>query len=292
MATPGDAGIVEIGHVDSHARAGFSFAAEREPGLHRGIFECAVVLVAIKLVGLSVIGHEQVGPAIGIVVEQCHSQRFGTAVEDSTRRRDIFERAVAAIMKEPASGSAIRFGGAVRFVLTVEAAEHVVLRRPLHVVADKEIEQAIAVVVEPQRGRAESFALPQSAGVGHIDERAFAGVAEQAVLSDAGDQNVREAVVVVIANRDAHAVHFDIETGAGRHVGECAIAIVVIEVQRGAALLVARPVGAVDQQNVLPAIAIVVQERAPGTEGFGQEFARRMLRCCAGSEFPPGRSHR
>ena len=85
-----------------------------------------------------------------IVIEECNSQRFGTAVEDSAGSGDIFERAVASVMKEPASGSAIRFGRAVGFVFTVEAAEDVVLGRPFHVVTDKQIEQAIAIVIEPQ----------------------------------------------------------------------------------------------------------------------------------------------
>ncbi len=273
MATPGSARVVEIRHVDSHARAGFAFAAESESGFDRCILECAVVLVAIELVGLGVVGHEQIGPAIVVVVEQGDSQRLGTAVEDSARRGDIFERAVAPIVKQPAGGSAIRFRRAVRLVLSVEAAEDVAFRRPLHVVADKKIEQPIAIVVEPQCGSAESLSFSQPAAVGHIDKRAFAGIAEQAVLSHARDQDVREAVVVVVADRHAHAVHFDIEPRARSHIGEGAIAVVVIEPKSGALFLVARPVGAVDQQNVLPAVAIVVEESAAGPESFGQELA-------------------
>jgi len=33
------------------------------------------------------------------------------------------------------------------------------------------------------------------------------------------------------------------------------------------------PVGTVDQQNVLPAVAIVVEEGASGAKGFREEFA-------------------
>ena len=33
------------------------------------------------------------------------------------------------------------------------------------------------------------------------------------VLADAGDQNVGKAVVVIVADRHTHAVHFDIEAG-------------------------------------------------------------------------------
>src|SRR5271165_3064695 len=147
-------------------------------------------------------------------------------------------------------------------MFSVEAAEYVVLGRPLHVVAYEKIEHAVAVVIEPHRGSAEALAFSQSAGAGHIDERAFTGVAEQTVLSHARDQDVGKAVVVVIAHGHAHAVHFDIEPGAAGYIGESAIAVVVIEAKRRAAFLVAGPVGAVDQQNVLPAVAIVVQKSA------------------------------
>ena len=51
---------------------------------------------------------------------------------------------------------------AVRLILAVHAAEDIVLGRPLHVVADEQIQQAIAIVVEPQSGRAEAASVPQA----------------------------------------------------------------------------------------------------------------------------------
>ncbi len=84
--------------------------------------------------------------------------------------------------------------------------------------------------------------LPRPRGVGDVNERAFAGVAEQPVLADAGDENVGEAVVVVIADGHAHAVEFNIEAGARGYIGEGAVAVVVVEAKRGAVLLVAGPV--------------------------------------------------
>ena len=109
-----------------------------------------------------------------------------------------------------------------------------VSRRPLHVVANEEIEQAVAIVVEPEGGRAEALAFAEPGGVGHIHECSFAGVAEKAILSDAGDENVGKSVVVVVADGHAHAVHFDVEPGARRDVGEGTIAVVVVETKSGA----------------------------------------------------------
>ena len=88
----------------------------------------------------------------------------------------------------------------------------------------------------------------------------------------AGDQDVWEAVVVVVADRNPHPVELHVETGAGGDVGEGAIAVIVVEAKRGTRLLVTGPVGSVDQQNVRPAIAIVVEKGASGAESFGQEL--------------------
>src|SRR5439155_5502500 len=130
----------------------------------------AILLVAIKLVGLGVIGHEQIRPAIMIVVQQCNSQRFRTAVENSARRGHVFKSTVALIVEEPAGGAAIGFGSAVRFVLSIKAAEHIVFRRPLHIVADKEIEPSVPVVIEPQGGCAKTLALSQSTSIRYINK--------------------------------------------------------------------------------------------------------------------------
>ncbi len=157
-------------------------------------------------------------------------------------------------------------------MLSVEAAEHIALGRPFHIVADKEIEQAVAIVVKPQSRRAESLALAETARVGDVHECAFTGVAEQPVLANAGDENVGEAIIVVVAHSHAHAIEFDIDTRARSHVGESAVPVVVVEAQRGAVLLVAGPVGTVDQQDVLPSVPIVVQKGAAGAERLRQEL--------------------
>ena len=54
-------------------------------------------------------------------------------------------------------------------------------------------------------------------------------VAEQPVPADRGDEEVRPAVVVVIADRDAHAEELDIEPERRGHVLERAIAAVAVE---------------------------------------------------------------
>ncbi len=63
------AGVVEISDVDAHAGARFAFAAEGNAYLDCSVFECTVVLVAVKLVRLGVIGDEEIRPAVSIFIQ-------------------------------------------------------------------------------------------------------------------------------------------------------------------------------------------------------------------------------
>ena len=86
-------------------------------------------------------------------------------------------------------------------------------------------------------------------------------------------RDVGKAVVVEVADGDAHAVELDVEAGGARDVGERAVAVVAVEAQRRSLPLVPGPVHAVDEQDVLPAVAVVVEERAARAERLGQELA-------------------
>ena len=158
------AGVVEIGRVDSHSGARLAILAESHAGAHRHVFKRAVAQVAVELVGLRVVGDQHVQPAVAVVIHQRHAQRFRGAIEDAALGGDVFEGAVAAVAEQPAGFAVIRLGRAVGFALAVHAAEHVVLRRPLHVVADEQVEEAVAVEIEPQRRGAEADA-PAQAGL-------------------------------------------------------------------------------------------------------------------------------
>ena len=60
---------------------------------------------------------------------------------------------------------------------------------------------------------------------------------------------------------------------APRHIRERAVATVAVKTQRGPLPLVPGPVHGVDQQNVLPAVGVVVEKRTAGTERLGKQFA-------------------
>src|SRR4029450_2055986 len=106
----------------------------------------------------------------------------------------------------------------------------------------------------------------ETAGLGDIYERSFAGVLQKVILADAGDQNIGVAVVVVIADGHAHSIKLDVDTGGFGDGGKSAIAIVAVKLECGAAALVARPVHRIDQQDVLVTVAVVVEKGAAGTQ--------------------------
>src|SRR5258707_7323171 len=100
------------------------------------------------------------------------------------------------------------------------------LGRPAHVIADEKIEQAIAIIVEPERGGAKRLTHAQATGARYIEKSSLARVAKQPVLPHASDQNIGKAVIVVVTDRDAHSVHLDIEARGFCYVGEGTVAIV------------------------------------------------------------------
>ena len=60
-------------------------------------------------------------------------------------------------------------------------------------------------------------------------ERAVAFVMKQDVLPPAGDEDVVESVVVVIANRDPRGPDASPQSGTLGHVAEGSVAVVVVE---------------------------------------------------------------
>ncbi len=110
------AGILEVSDIHAHACACFAVGAKGESRFDGHILEFSVAEIAIQLVGLCVVGDEQVGPTVVVEIEHRHAERFGIAVENAAACRDVFKRAVAAIVKEPGCVAAIGFGRAIGFV--------------------------------------------------------------------------------------------------------------------------------------------------------------------------------
>ncbi len=222
---------------------------------------------------MRIVSDKKIGPAVLIEIEHGHAKRFGAGIENSTRRGDVFECAVASIVKEPAGFAAIRFGRAIGFVFSVEAAENVVLGRPVHIVADKKIEMSVTVIIKPKSGSAERLSPAKPALFRYILKRAFARIPKKTILPNAGYENVRKAIIVVVAYSDAHPVEFDIETGDSSDVGESSVAIIFVELERRTAAFMAGPIHRVHEQDVLVSVGIVVEKSTSRAERFWKKFS-------------------
>src|SRR5438128_11200740 len=114
-----------------------------------------------------------------------------------------------------------------------------------------------------------------------IDKSSFAGIAKQPALPHAGDENVGKAIVVIIADSHAHSIELNVEARTARHVGERAVAVVTVEPKRRALAFarterserMARPIHAVDEKDVLPAVVVVIETRAARAQRLREQFA-------------------
>src|ERR1043166_1632816 len=149
----------------------------------------------------------------------------------------------------------------------------------IHEAADEKIEPAVVIEVEPDRARGpvplKDFGA-QASLFADIGERAVAVVVIKNRVAVGGHEDIGEAVVVIVGDRYAHA-----ESAAGYargfgHVGERAVAIVLVE--RVANRLfrleeIAWP--AIDQVDVHPTVVVVVQECAAGAHRLRQVMLGR-----------------
>ena len=103
-------------------------------------------------------------------------------------------------------------------------------------------------------------------------KRSVALVVEEAVLAVAGDVEVVEAVVVIVADAGALAPTGREEAGLGGDVGEGAVVVVVEEMVGGFCCCRGRSrsseFASVDEEDVGPAVAVVVEDGDAGAGGF------------------------
>ena len=131
---------------------------------------------------------------------------------------------------------------------------------------------AIFVVIHPGGAGAEFVRALQSRFLRHIGKCAVAIVVKQMALSVGGDKEVIVAIVIVIADSHAHAVQLHVQTSFVGHIGERAIVIVVIELECRVLANVAGPAHAVDEENVGPAVVVVIDEGDARAHRFREIF--------------------
>ena len=166
--------VAEVGRVDAHRAAAVAVGIERDAGAGADLLERAVLPVVEDEVLHRVVGDDEIGPAVA------RRDRSATTPSDLAIGTPVAgflictpARADTSV-KWPWPSLRYRYGkcafeGARRTVGAAESDEAEVLlqvdrSRPADVVADEEIEVAVAVVVEPGRARAPLVGVSADAG--------------------------------------------------------------------------------------------------------------------------------
>src|SRR5271168_456107 len=119
------AGMIVIGEVDAHGAEALAIAAEGYAGKQADVGERAVVIVVIEVAGDGVVGDEEIGPAIVVVVGPHRAEAVvADVVVDAGFGADFFERAVAAIVVEQVA-FALQSPGAALHLQAFEIAKFV-----------------------------------------------------------------------------------------------------------------------------------------------------------------------
>src|SRR6185436_20051823 len=103
-----------------------------------------------------------------------------------------------------------------------------VFKIPLHVTRDKQIEPAVAIVVEPAGTRGPTFRNVWKFAR-DVTESGVAVVAIEIIRFVSTDEQIDVSVVVVVSSSNAHAVSGAFESRAFGHIGERSVGFLLVE---------------------------------------------------------------
>ena len=223
-----------------------------------------------------IVRHEQVHQAVVVDVGADHAERFAERPLDIGSLPGFRERPVTIVVEEQTRRRLEQPRNAVVAPTElVVAAETIGRQREIDEAAQKQIELAIVVVVEPDRARGPARGL-EPGPLGDVGERTVAVVVIQRALAVRRHEQIGIAVIVVVADCSAHT------EGAARHarllrdVSERSVSIVLVE-RVSQRRLRREEVGGtrVHQVDVHPAVVVEIKERASRSAGFWQVAVRR-----------------
>src|SRR2546425_10566760 len=270
---------IVIDSGDAHAGLGLAVGREGAAGLDGDVRERAVLFVLIERAGLRVVGDVDVGPAVVVEIGGENAEAEGAVGLQNTRGfGDIGEGAIAVVVIEDIFAARQAGRAAGDHDAFVEAGAGFGNGRrgevEVNVIGDEEIEAAVAVVVHEGAAGVPALAIACDAGLGaDVGEGAIAVVVVETVFAEVGDEEVVEAVVVVIADANALSPAGMNEAGFDGDIGEGGVAIVFEEAIGGrAARRKTFEASAGDEKNVEPAVVVVVVEGDAAAGGFEQIF--------------------
>src|ERR1051326_362370 len=121
------AAAVIIGGIGAHGPARHSIFAVGYAGGHAFLMESAVAQIAIELVGLGIVGHEEVGPAIAIEIEHGHAEGLAGGIAEPGALAGFLEASATEVVVQPGTRALVGFRRAIGFGGAVERAPQIVL---------------------------------------------------------------------------------------------------------------------------------------------------------------------
>jgi hypothetical protein len=262
--------VVDVGGIDAHPGEGDAALIHDEPRLYTDLAERAIAVVGEEQAGGEVVGHHDIRPAIPIVIDDRDPQHpcprrlepylCGHIAKPSISEVTVERQALAG---KVLNGAVILLGcavGAVKVCLLAGV--------PVHIMADDQVQEAIAVVVE-EDCCAVPCALLEADLLRGLTEGAIAIILEKQRLQIACHQHILIAIVVIVGGGEAHAIERHVEASRRGHIGERAVSEVAIQLHGGlGALSFPRPAPPIDQQDIDQAVAIVIEKPAAGAHRF------------------------
>ena len=218
---------VVVGGIHAHRPAGLAILGVRDAGRDAVFAERAVAFVPVQLVRLGVVRLEDVGPTVGVIVEDGDAERLGGRIVDARAHADVLEGAVSPVAVQDGRLPLVGLRRAVALGGPVHRAPQVLVDRPLDVVRHEEVEMPVEVVVQPGRARPEP-GVGDACRACRVLEGAVSPVAVQPVAVQHRHVQVDEAVVVVVGGRRSQSVQRGRQTRLVRRVGEPAAAFVPV----------------------------------------------------------------
>src|ERR1051326_2989119 len=136
-------------------------------------------------------------------------------------------------MPQTRGGAFVGFGSAIGFVGTIQRAAKIALRGPLDIVGDRQIQLAIAIVIDPGGAGAELLDACKTGVCRYIRKRTVAIVVKQTVLPQTSHKDVIVTIIVVVTDGRPHSIDTDGQAGFRSNVGEGPVMVIVIQLECG-----------------------------------------------------------
>src|SRR5262249_3120840 len=176
--------VVHIGGIDTHAGIGAPAFIQHQPRLRSKFAKCAMALIDKEQTGREIIGHQDIGPAVIVVIDNGDAEHTRLWRHDAGPYADVLEAPVAEVTVQFESLAAkifhctIVFGGGTVRAIQIGLFTGV----PVDIRADDQVEPAIAVDIDKGRRRTPA-PLGNASLLRDVSEGAVALIAKQPRLS-------------------------------------------------------------------------------------------------------------